>query len=250
MLWMLVPAAIAWGPTGHRAVGLIAERHLSRRARRGLSGVMGAESLARASTWPDEIRSDPVWQEREPSSSRWHYINAPPGQPIREPEGEDNLWRALERFEQQAADPIRPIEERRIAVRWLVHLVGDAHQPLHTGYAADRGGNSIQVRFFEQQTNLHRVFDDHLIEHSKLSYTELADFIGQSSPQEVSRLQASGLAQWLSESRALLPGIYALGDQSLGWAYVWQHTPMVERRLREAGIRLAGVLERVFAARR
>lgn len=211
---------------------------------------MGEESLARASTWPDEIRSDPTWQSREPSSSRWHYINAPLGEPLKEPADGDNLWRALQRFEEQASDLSLPLEERCVAIRWLVHLVGDAHQPLHVGYASDRGGNSVAVQFFDQPTNLHRVFDEHLIEHTQLSYTELADFVGYAPPQEVARLQSSAPEEWLRESRALLTGIYVLGDRALGWPYVWKHTPMVERRLREAGIRLAGVLERVFASRR
>jgi hypothetical protein len=246
-LLLLIPTVFAWGATGHRAVGLIAEQHLSRRATRALETVMEGESLARASTWPDEIRSDPTWQARLPESSSWHYINAEPGEAVVRPEEPDNLWRALERFEEQAADRSLPTETRRQAVRWLVHLIGDAHQPLHAGYADDRGGNRVSVRFFGESTNLHRVFDEHLIEHSRLSYTELAAFVDIATPAEVATLQAAGPGVWLSESRTLLTDIYAVGDEGeLSWSYVWAQTPVVERRLMEAGVRLAGVLERIF----
>lgn len=241
----------AWGPTGHRAVGLIAERHISPRTRTALAALMGTESLARASTWSDEIRSDPAWAKREPNAPMWHYINATPDQDtLIRPDSPDNIWSAIERFQAVLADDAQSVEDRRIAVRWLTHLVGDAHQPLHTGYAEDRGGNRVDVMFFDTRSNLHRVWDEDLIEHSQLSYTELVDFIDHATPEQETAWRSASVGTWLQESRDLLAGTYEFDSSFLSYGYVWQHTPIVQRRILQAGHRLAEVLDAALDPRR
>lgn len=244
--WLFVEQALAWGPTGHRAVAHIAQQHIGRKTQRRLSVLMGTESLVRASTWPDEIRSDPQWSQRLPTAHRWHYINAPPGQPIAPTDDPDNLLSAIEHWSAVAADTDADADLRRQAVRWLVHLVGDAHQPLHAGHAEDRGGNDVAVTFFGEDTNLHRVMDEHLIDHARWSYTELALAVDVATPEDIQRLQRAQPLDWLMESRALLPEIYAIEDGALSWGYVYRTQPLVERRIAEAGIRLAGLLDAVL----
>ena len=248
----LVTGALAWGQTGHRAVGLIAERHAAPATLRALRALMGDESLARASTWPDEKRSDAVWTAANPDAWRDHFINA-------EPEGTlaasrdaqpRNIWTALERWEAVLADPSQPAEARRDAVRWLAHLVGDAHQPLHAGRESDRGGNTVDVRWFGTATNLHALWDEHLIAHTALSYTELVAFIDHPSPAEVAAWRAGTAADWLAESRALLPALYEVGEPANpAYAYHFAHWPTVERRLVQAGVRLAATLDRALGRR-
>ena len=158
--------ALAWGPNGHRIVGEIAENHLTDAARKGIAELVGRASLAQISTWADEIKSDPAWRHASP----WHYINVPPGQTLdkarRSPRGD--VVEAIKRFEGVLRDRGAGRKERVDALRFLVHLVGDVHQPLHAGYGSDRGGNDIRVRWFGESTDLHTVWDEHLVEHQRL----------------------------------------------------------------------------------
>ncbi|MFT5459717.1 MAG: hypothetical protein ACI9K2_006232 [Myxococcota bacterium] len=258
MITLLATAALAWGPTGHRTVGLIAERHIQRRTARALSRLMPEESLARASTWPDHIRSDDamLWVAPLPPAlaelarehhKQWHYLNADPGQSLVDAQAAqpENLVVGLERFVALAADTTADPEARRIAIRWIVHLVGDAHQPFHAGSAADWGGNKIAVTWFDRPSNLHRVWDEDLIAHTELSFTELAAFVDHASAEDIATWTSAAPVDWLAESQALVPGAVPT-DPALSWAYAYTHTGTVERRLVQAGVRLAGVLDRVF----
>jgi len=243
---ILAPAATrAWGQNGHRVVGQIAENHLSAEAKRGVEALVGPDSLARISTWADEIRSDRSWDEAIP----WHYINIPPGGELetteRAPAGD--VLAALERFEGVLRDETSSHEDKAVALKFLVHFVGDVHQPLHTGYSSDRGGNDILVLWFDEPSNLHSVWDSELIEHQRLSFSEMATFFDHPTPEQVAAWQADGYREWIAESRALLDQIYELGNRRLSWHYAYRATPIVERRLLQAGVRLAGLLNRVFA---
>jgi hypothetical protein len=250
---LLSGTAHAWGATGHRVVGEIAERHISKRTRTALTAILGADpadscstSLARAANWPDEIRSDPAWTARDPDAAKRHYINAPPDQPIARPAEGENIWAAIELYQARVADPALPTEERRQAICWLTHLVGDAHQPLHAGYAHDWGGNKVNVSFFDEKTNLHSVWDEYLIDRTHLSYTELADFIDHASPAQIAAWRAAPVQVWLQESRDLMADAYDVGDHFLSYSYVWRQTPVVEARLLQGGHRLAELLDQAL----
>jgi len=243
---ILLPSATrAWGQNGHRVVGQIAESHLSAEAKRGVEALVGPDSLPRISTWADEIRSDRSWDEAIP----WHYINIPPGGELETAErvSAGDVLAALERFEGVLRNEASSREEKAVALKFLVHFVGDVHQPLHTGYASDRGGNDVLVLWFDAPSNLHSVWDSELIEHQRLSYSELAAFIDHPTPEQVAAWQATGYREWIAESRAQLDQIYDLGNRRLSWHYAYRATPIVERRLLQAGVRLAGLLNRIFA---
>ena len=259
MIAFIAATALAWGPTGHRVVGQVAEQHVSKKTAKALRELMPTESLARSSTWPDHVRSDremswvtplpdPLEQLAREHSGAWHYLNADPGQSLQDAQKRqpENLLTALSRFEALAGDESADPEARRIAIRWIVHLVGDAHQPLHVGPAESHGGNKVVVYWFDQRSNLHRVWDEHLIDHTELSYTELADFVDHASAADVATWQNARPVHWLEESQALVPGLMP-EEQLLSWPYAYQHSSTVEQRLLQAGVRLAGVLDRVFA---
>ena len=246
LLALLLPgAARAWGPNGHRVVGWIAEGHLSEEALAAVRELMGPESLARAATWPDEIRSDPAWRRADP----WHYISIDDGETLettaRSEDGD--VLEAMERFEAVLRDPEAAREVRVQALRFLVHFVGDVHQPLHVGRRADRGGNGVLVTWFDEPTNLHSVWDGRMIESEELSFTELARFIDHPTPEEVAAWQAGGYRDWIAESFALRGQVYDLGDRRLGYRYAYEKLPIVRQRLLQAGVRLAGLLESILA---
>jgi hypothetical protein len=129
----------------------------------------------------------------------------------------------------------------------MVHFVGDVHQPLHVGRRADRGGNGVEVTWFRDQTNLHSVWDYLLIENERLSFSELAAFIDHPTLAELQAWQGSPVAEWVRESKAERERVYEIGDGKLGYAYAYENIPLVKRRLLQAGVRLAGLLNAIFA---
>jgi len=245
--------AIAWGPNGHRVIGQIAENHLTEKARNEIASLVGRKSLAQISTWADEIKSDLSWRHASP----WHYINVLPNKNLRSAprNHRGDVIEAIQRFERVLINRKAMKRERLDALRFLVHLIGDIHQPLHVGYAADRGGNDIKVQWFGESTNLHAVWDEHLVEHQQLSFTEFVQFIGDPTPNEIDSWRSSTVWDWAQESRSLLPSVYNYGSSSstskipsLGFAYVSKHNDVVKLRLLQAGIRLSGLLNNIFSS--
>jgi len=243
-LLALPKPAAAWGQTGHRVVARIAEHHIAPETAAAIDDLIGPDSLVRVATWADEIKSDPSWKHASP----WHYIDFPPGTSLddaeRSPQGD--LLEALNRFSAVLRDPDAARSDRVTALKFLVHLVGDAHQPLHSGYAADRGGNDVLVLWFGDPTNLHSVWDAKLIDHEQLSFSEMAELLDHPTAEQVADWQASDFRQWITESRGLLDQVYDLGDRRLSWGYAYHATPIVEHRLLQAGVRLAGLLDRLL----
>jgi hypothetical protein len=239
-----------WGANGHRIVAAIAERHLLPVTRVRIAELLGPAPLARWGEWADKYRATDEGRHTAP----WHYVNVPDGEryeaaPFEAPR---DIIQALEQQESIVADRSRPTAERARALKLLVHFVADIHQPLHVGRADDRGGNDVDVRWFGMSTNLHTVWDTHLLEHHRLSYTEYAAFLDFASPADISAWLQSGSVDWAHESMAVRDSVYALrgarGDDvpDLRWDYADAMTPLMERRLVQAGIRLAGVLNRVL----
>jgi nuclease S1 len=215
---------------------------------RQVAALLGPERVTYVGTWADDIRSDPAWAKAE----SWHWVTIQPGQTYAEskknPAGD--VVEAVARFERILADPAAPRTERQQALKWLVHLVGDIHQPLHVGRGDDRGGNEVVVLWFGEPSNLHSVWDSGLIGRSELSSTELAEKCDTASADEVKAWQASSPLDWAGESSAALDKVYTLGDRKLSFRYVFDQWPTVEKRVAQAGVRLAGLLDRILGAGR
>ena len=241
------PRATAWGPTGHRAVGRIAEHHLTTQTAQAVADLLAPEQLAYVTTWADEIRSEPNWAKAD----SWHWVTIPDGQTYdatqKNPGGD--VLEAISRFEKTLADRTSPKLDRTQALKWLAHLVGDLHQPLHVGRGDDHGGNDILVLWVNEPTNLHAVWDSKLIETTGLSFSELADMLDHPTPEQVRDWQASGPRDWAVESQQLRSACYELGDRRLSFRYVHDQWPTVQRRLLQAGVRLAGELNRLVGSR-
>lgn len=240
----LAPGAGAWGPVGHRAVGRIAEHHLTPQAARAVADLLAPEQLAYVTTWADEIRPEPDWAKGDP----WHWVTIPDGQTYesaqKNPGGD--ILEAIPRFEAVLADRKAPRIERVQALKWLSHLVGDLHQPLHVGRGDDHGGNDIVVLWFNEPTNLHAVWDGKIIDSNQLSFSELADLLDHPTPDQLREWQGGGPRDWARESQELRSACYELGDHKLSSRYIHDHWPTVRRRLLQAGVRLAGELNRLL----
>lgn len=237
--------ALAWGKTGHRSVGAIADTHLSGIARAQIRQLIGVETLDEASTWPDEMRSnpDPFWQK---TASPWHYVTVGGFEYDRAPPEGDAL-EALKFFGKLIRDPKSTVDQRQLALRFIVHIVGDLHQPLHAGRPGDRGGNDVKVKWFGRDTNLHAVWDSALVDEMDLSFTELtARLARRTTSAEVVNWWQPNPRVWISESAQVRETVYPT-ETDLSYGYVYQHTPMVELRLKQAGVRLAAYLNDLFA---
>jgi hypothetical protein len=154
--------ALGWGKTGHRLVGAVADQYLSGLARAHVKQILGVETLDEASTWPDEMKSnpDPFWQR---TASPWHYVTVG-GFAYDHAPDEGDAMTALERYSGVLRDPNASREDKQTALRFIVHIVGDLHQPLHAGKPGDRGGNDVKVTWFGRPTNLHAVWDSALVD--------------------------------------------------------------------------------------
>jgi hypothetical protein len=236
-----------WGDNGHRVVGYIADKYLSKKARKKIKQILGNESLAMASTWSDFIKSDSTLNAQ---TATWHYVNIPDGQTYaqaqKEPKGD--VIEAIDRMMKDLQDASASIEKRRFALRFLIHLVGDLHQPLHTGRADDLGGNKIKVRWFGRETNLHRVWDSDLIDNMGLSYTEIAESINFANKEQIRTWQSTDHRAWVDESRVAAQKVYASAkdDAKLSYRYAYDFDEMLKLKLLQGGVRLAGLLNKVL----
>lgn len=237
----------AWGQNGHRVTGAIAQQYLTPKAQQAISRLLPNEDLAEASTYPDEMRSDPsvFWKK---TANPWHYVTVPPGNTYAEIEApeEGDALTALELFTSTLTDPQASLSDKQLALRFIVHIIGDLHQPLHVGNGTDKGGNEVKLEFFWQDSNLHRVWDSGLIEQQELSYTEWTTLLSRKiSAQQAKEWAVSDPQVWIKESALLRDKIYPESDK-VAWDYLYQNMPYVKQRLQMGGIRIAAYLNQIF----
>lgn len=237
----------AWGQTGHRVTGAIAEKYLSAEAKAAIEAILGTETLAEASSWPDEQRSNAsdFWQKE---AGPYHYLTVPKDQSYGEvsaPEQGD-AYTALKKFAGMVKDPNETLENKQLALRFIVHIIGDLHQPLHAGNGTDRGGNDVKLKYFGSDTNLHSVWDTQMIDGEKLSYTELSSWLGAKITDEQAQAWTdTNPLTWIGESTAIRDTIYPDSD-TISWSYRYNHIDTVKTRLSMAGVRIAAYLNALF----
>jgi hypothetical protein len=236
--------ASAWGATGHRVTGWIAEHYLSKNAKKQLERILHGQSLAIASTWMDEIRSDSLYDY----TADWHWVTIQDGesyaQSIKNKNGD--VVQMIEKIITDLKSKKLKAKDEQEAVKMLIHLIGDIHQPLHVGGGNDRGGNDIKVMWFKTDSNLHRVWDSDMIDDTKLSYTELAQSLLLPDASRLAAIQQSNAADWAKESMNHRKQVYNYGNGKLGYQYAYRNMDLVRERLLLAGIRIASVLNDLY----
>src|SRR6476661_7328390 len=198
----------AWGKTGHRVVAAIADTQLSGLSRANVEEILGpGETLDEAANWPDEMRSAPgqFWQK---TSTPWHYVTLN-GILYDHAPSEGDALEALAKFSKTLRDPNASQADKQTALRFVVHLVGDLHQPLHNGKCCDKGGNDVKVNWFGKPTNLHAVWDSQLVDEEQLSFTELAAKLERHlSSADVIKWWDINPRDWTSESAEIRDTLY------------------------------------------
>ena len=236
---------LAWGSTGHRVIGLIAENHLTKKTKKSIDRILSNETLAEVSTFMDFIKSDRKYDHMSP----WHYCTIPDGKTYEEsgtPEGGDAVT-AIRRLISELKSKQFTDEDESFALKLLVHLIGDIHQPLHVGNGEDRGGNDIKIEYFWRSSNLHRVWDSGIIDQQNFSYTEYADWIDHANKEKKEIWSNDDLMTWIYESRDLRNQVYEIPEsERLSYGYNYKNLEIVNQRLLQAGIRLAAVLNSIY----
>jgi hypothetical protein len=258
-------AAFAWGPTGHRVVGAVAEKHLDISVHSKIFKILDGQSLSRVANWPDEIKSEPA---KYSYTFNWHYTDW--ADDVHDHDETTSSGKLLGSIKEQVAvlkNPEATQEAKVFALKFIVHLVGDLHQPLHVGNGLDQGGNLCKVTFQGQAMNLHALWDEGMINFTKLSFSELADYVSQGHTREEILAWKSGtVVDWALESKELRGKIYpenvlptpepmsikqycrkdivlsAEETPKLSYEYSYKFVPVAEQRLYQAGVRLAMVL--------
>ncbi len=246
--------AQAWGPLGHSVVAELAQRHLSPSAEAEVERLLAPErtrSLADIANWADQVQDDPARAALWKQTRAQHYINFHGGSdcdyvPPRDCRDGRCVVSALQYYVGVLSDRSQPDNVRREALKFVVHFVGDVHQPLHAGYRDDKGGNTYQVQFDGQGSNLHKVWDSGMLNSRGLDWQEYAQQLDSGVPVKLPAPIApldNPYAQWAEESCRITaePGFYPSGHV-ITPAYVKAELPVADRRLREAGRRLAEVL--------
>ena len=239
--------AVFWGQNGHRVTGEIAENHLKKRAKKKIDKLLKGQSLAFVSTYADEIKSDSAYRTYYP----WHYINMDLDQSYAEasknPKGD--LVTGITKCIEVLKDGESSFEDKSFHLKMLVHFVGDLHQPMHIGQKEDKGGNSVKVQWFGKGTNLHAVWDTKMIEYWNMSYLELAESAQDLSKKQIKAIEVGTLADWVDEIHEVTRKVYksAAVGENLRYRYSYEHFDTVREQLQRGGIRLAKILNDIFA---
>ena len=252
----------AWGGDGHQIVALIAEERLTPEAEAGVKELLGEANMSDAEvvSWADEIRR----QRR--ATAPWHYVNIPAGagafDPNRDGNGGDNIIGKIAAFEKLLSDRKAPQADRVEALKFLIHFVGDIHQPLHcVERNGDKGGNGRLVFFRERQkaVSLHLCWDSLILLHRK-QRTRVANYAdglnGKISGDQATAWAKGAAVDWANESQRVAvervyAGVPADGPPpKLTNEYIEKSGSVVDEQLQKAGVRLATILNRSLAAKR
>lgn len=236
--------ARAWAKTGHRVVAEIGQNHLSPKAQSEISILLGPADLAEIANFPDYSLSspDPFWRGE---SAPWHYVTVDDDKTYRDmgPPEQGDAITALDKYSKTLKDRSQSLEDRKLALIFIVHLVGDLHQPMHAGNGTDRGGNLVEMVFFDEVTNRHKVWDEGIIDFEELSYTELSNWLNRKiTPAQKETWKELDPIVWAEESIAIRKAVYAEDVRFAEYEYIYTHRDTVRKRLSQGGIRLAHYL--------
>lgn len=251
ILFYIPMHSMAWGLLGHRIVAEIADSYLTKKARRQIQAILGFESMAMTSNWPDFIKSDSNYNYL----SNWHYVNIREGlteaavELQLQKDTTVNAYTKINWLAEQLKNKELAPDKKLMYLRLLIHIVGDVHQPMHVGRLEDLGGNRIRVQWFNSPTNLHSLWDEKLIDFQQLSYTEYASAINHTTREQRKIMMAEPASRWIIDSYNIAQKLYAeinAPDQKLSYRYNFDHLQTLNDQLLKGGVHLAGLLNQIF----
>lgn len=243
LIAIYLPAqTFAWGAVGHKLVAKIAYSQLPKAVKDSLASYLGATTIEEASVWMDEIKSDPSNDSLRP----FHYINLEKGEQYN-PDSTKNIVGELNRVIAELKERNKYTKEHiEVDLKILIHLIGDLHQPLHNGYASDRGGNSVMVFFAASSSNLHRVWDSDIVEgyilHEGTEWANTSNY----TKEQLAEIKRINILGWMKESRENLVSAYDFKGQEINGKYIKRNKEIIQHQLLFGGLRLASVLKSIF----
>jgi hypothetical protein len=241
----------SWGRKGHKIIALIAHDHIDARAMSGVDAILQGQKMEDVASWADDVdHDDPRYYNTAP----WHFLDMGSGLNYTQfrqavfSQRQPNLYTAILKNKNDLANKQLPIEKRQEALKFLIHLVGDAHQPMHVSREEDKGGNAIELIAGGRNTNLHALWDSGLLDQERKSYERIEHDCDKATGDEVKKWQQDDPMIWLWESYQISSKLYTeVGNGSnLNGRYYKQHVSIMEKRIDQAGIRLAGLINAIF----
>ena len=241
-------SAFGWGQKGHDVTVYIAENNLTPKALEKITELLDGKSMVYWANWLDNASHTPEYAY----SKTWHYKNIDSGVEFEEaplhPDGD--IIRAIYAQIPVLQNEEASKEEQQLAMKILIHLMGDIHQPMHMGHASDLGGNRWIVNYFGRDNNLHSVWDSSVPESAhKWTYTEWNNQINRATQQEKDEILANGTPElWGEETYDICKAVYALTPEGtkISYDYVSQWAPVVENQFLKGGLRLADLLNSIY----
>ncbi len=243
-LFFTIPSnSFAWGKTGHELVGKLAFHFLDDSTRLKVQKYLGNLSFEEAANWMDDSRSNSYFDYMR----TWHYMDLEKGEKFDNTSHERNmitvLFSAITELRQM--DKMKRKEIKRNLLL-IFHLVGDLHQPLHCGYASDKGGNTIMVNAQNFASNLHSAWDTQIIETEGISMENCLAVYDSLLKNQVDSIKQIVVLRWYNQSRSYLDTVYSFKNDFLDRQYIEFSKVIIKHQLLKAGLRLASILSEMF----
>ncbi len=239
---------LAWGKKGHDVTACIAEHHLTAKAKACVTAALDGRSMVYWANWLDDASNNIAGYEHTKS---WHYKDVDEGKTpdTQTPAKDGDVVRAINEQAARLRTHSLSHEEEAMALKMIIHFVGDMHQPMHMGHVTDLGGNQWKVKYFGRETNLHSVWDTNLIDGvHNWSYSEWQQQIDLCSPAEVDSISAGTPDDWSHQTFKLATMVYESTPQgsNISYAYLVKMRPVIEQQLVTGGLRLAALLNSIY----
>ncbi|MBP3589964.1 MAG: S1/P1 nuclease [Muribaculaceae bacterium] len=240
-------AAFGWGQKGHDTVAFIAENHLTETTRAAVDSILDGKSPVYWANWLDNASHTPEYAY----TKTWHYKNVDADRTYDDmpanPAGD--AVTAIKQQIEKLSDPATTKAEAALALKILIHVTGDMHQPMHMGHATDLGGNRVKLKYFNRDKNLHGIWDTDLLESAhRWSYTEWQQQLDRLNDVDEALTVQGSVDDWARETMEITrrcydffqPGINVSYNQIAYWA------PTIEQQLLRGGLRLAHLLNTIY----
>lgn len=239
----------AWGPQGHMIVAQVADNNLSAPAKKAVAKILSNSTLSDVANWADQIKSNPEWVH----TKGWHFLDLDDNEDYAHvqhaPEGDvvTAITEMVATLKNNSSTP----EEKSNALKFIVHFMGDIHQPLHVGRPEDRGGNDTKVVFEGRKTNLHTLWDSLMIMKSPMDFLAYAKFLEQTQPFVAPYdLPEIAFSTIISEDMAARKAVYDFKDVAspviLDAGYYNKNATLMNHQMLSGGKRLAALLNSIF----
>ena len=247
----------AWGPMGHDVVAAIAEKNLTKKAKKNIEKLLDGNSIVFYASWMDNIQNSPSWKNGYDKTKTWHYANVDKGHTYQTMKKNENgdVVSALNQLTRELTENYDNLTDSVKAdyIKMIVHMVGDLHCPMHAGRLTDKGGNGTEVKWFNQSTNLHSVWDSKMIESARRwGYQEWVEQLDRKDKKFRKAVCSGTYEDWFMKTVQNAAEMYdyveRIGEKkpNLSYQFVYDFSPILEESLTLGGYRLAYVLNSIF----